>query len=413
MALSIGDAVVRFIADTTNLDQAFAELRAALAGVEGTADESMSAVAGSIDKVTDSAQGASTAIDTVSQSAKTAGDSVVEGMGRARGSTSEARGEAMLLGEAFGIHLPRHVSSFVAELPGVGEALSAAFAATAVLFLLDALIKGAEKIQEWREQAHKLELAWNDFNTTAANSLRALDDKLLQSGIRMDELRGDHVDALRKQLELIDHVSLRELAQEFNVLSGASDKLFTQLKAAWYEFGAGSKGAKNALDDFKAEYDLLLAEGKKKEASDLLGGTLASAKAALEKLQEAKKAAEELNQLSAETPGAEPSVSSGPSEKELQAQAVLVRALQDQVDAEQKINELAKDDTAIKRTEATARAVEESEKKRSPPPSKDLKSESRLLTRRSRRKKARACRVQSFTSLSSARKSRPSKPLHC
>jgi hypothetical protein len=225
---------------------------------------------------------------------KEAGEEVASGMEKARSTTYEARGEAALLGEAFGIHLPRHVRSFVAELPGIGTALSAAFAATAVLFLIEALVKGVDKIQEWAQEAHKTALAWDEFNTAVAQSFRGLDDKLLQSGIKMDELKGDHVDALRKQLELIDHVSMNELEQQFNLLAKAADAVFSQLNASWYQLDAGSKGAKNALIDFKAQYDLLLAEGKNKDAADLLSGTAKSAQTALDTMKAAKKEAEEV-----------------------------------------------------------------------------------------------------------------------
>ena len=61
----------------------------------------------------------------------------------------EARGEAMLLGEAFGVHFPRHVTSFVATLPGVGEALESAFAATAVIFIAEAIVKLTEKVTDF------------------------------------------------------------------------------------------------------------------------------------------------------------------------------------------------------------------------------------------------------------------------
>jgi hypothetical protein len=60
----------------------------------------------------------------------------------------QARGEAALLGEEFGIHLPRHVRSFISEIPGVGEALSAAFSATAILFVAQAIIEAAEKLSD-------------------------------------------------------------------------------------------------------------------------------------------------------------------------------------------------------------------------------------------------------------------------
>ena len=54
-----------------------------------------------------------------------------------------------MLGEEFGIRLPRHVSNFVAELPGVGEAMSAAFSATAVLFIAQALVQASDKLSNF------------------------------------------------------------------------------------------------------------------------------------------------------------------------------------------------------------------------------------------------------------------------
>lgn len=250
--------------------------------------------------------------------------------------------------------------SFVAELPGVGAALSAAFAATAVLFIIEALAQGVEKLQAWAEQAHKIALGWDEFNTAVLTSFDGLDQKLLEAGIKMDELRGDHVAALKKEIELIDHVSLSELEHEFTLLAKAADAMLAHLTTSWYELSSGSKGAQNALEDFKAEYDLLLAQGKDKEASDLLAGTLKSATAVLDKLNEAKTAAEELNTVEGQT-GVE-GQTYRPNEKELQAQQIFVDALNAQVTAQAKINELAKDDTSIKRMEEQNRLAVEADK---------------------------------------------------
>ncbi len=49
----------------------------------------------------------------------------------------------------------------------------------------------------------------------------------------------------------------------------------------------GSEGAQHALNQFKSQYDLLLATGKDKEAADLLAGTLQYAKASLATMQSA------------------------------------------------------------------------------------------------------------------------------
>jgi hypothetical protein len=353
--LSVGDAVLSFLADTTQLDVAFQRIPA-------QAQAAMDKAAASVNQVGDAADDAGVRLGAAGDSAGVAGEKISEGMEVSRKTTAEARGEAGLLGEAFGIHLPRHVRSFVAELPGIGAALSAAFAATAVLFLIEALATGVEKLEEWAQHAHRMALAWNEFNTQVATSFGGLDDKLLEAGIKMDDLKGNHVDALKKALELIDHVSMHELEQEFGLLAKAADAMFSQLSASWYQFDAGSKGAKNALDDFKAQYDLLLAEGKKNEASDLLAGTLKAAQDTQKALQAAKKEVEDLNQLAAETPGAQPSLNSGPSEKQLQAQEALVKVLQAQVDAEKKINELAKDDSFVKQSEEGLRAATAQEK---------------------------------------------------
>jgi hypothetical protein len=111
MAIEIGDAVLKFLGDSTNLDTKFDE-------VQPNAEKAFGGAA----------------------------EAVEEGTGRMTTSMGEARGEAALLGEAFGVHLPRHVRTFIAELPGVGEALSAAFSATAILFVAQALAQATQRV---------------------------------------------------------------------------------------------------------------------------------------------------------------------------------------------------------------------------------------------------------------------------
>lgn len=365
-ATSVGDAVLTFLGDTTNLETAFDR-------VATKAEQTMAVAAESVDKASTSFDGFNDVIDqsfeqwdgltprivNAGKAAKDAGELSSKAM-------REAKGEVGLLGEMFGIHLPRHVRSFVAELPGVGAALSGAFAATAVLFLIEAMGKGVDKIKEWMEESHKMTMAWDEFNTAVAGSFRGLDDKLLEAGIKMDELKGDHVDALKKELELIDHVSLKDLEAQFGILAKAADAMFTQLKSQWLGMVAGSEGAQHALDDFKAKYDLLLAQGKDKEANDLLAGTLKSAKDTQKAMLDANAAADKLQDTvvtggTAMAPIMNRAVTY--TERQVQAQDVLVRALQAQQEAQQKINELAKDNASIKRTEEGNRQAEVDAKK--------------------------------------------------
>ena len=64
-------------------------------------------------------------------------------------SMHEAKGTMALVGEELGVKIPRHIRGFIAELPGVGAAMSAAFSAFAVAGLVEVLIHGAEKLTEW------------------------------------------------------------------------------------------------------------------------------------------------------------------------------------------------------------------------------------------------------------------------
>lgn len=77
-------------------------------------------------------------------------------------SATEARHALHGLGEEIGIHVPRFVQSFVAQLGGVGPVLAASFAPIAVIGLVEvlgqipeALDKGINKLNGWNEAAAK------------------------------------------------------------------------------------------------------------------------------------------------------------------------------------------------------------------------------------------------------------------
>jgi hypothetical protein len=194
MAISAGDIVLNFFGETSQLDQAFNR-------VATEAGEKMGLATKSIQGTTDAVDGMGKSMAVGQQGAVELGEVVNLAGEKSRESMYEARGEAGLLGEAFGIHLPRHVRSFVAELPGVGTALSAAFQATAVLFLISALVEGIQKIVEWAEHGEKMRQAWEK----AALELENLTIK-----------QGDHT----KSLELAN----LKLDDQFAKLEGRPDR---------------------------------------------------------------------------------------------------------------------------------------------------------------------------------------------
>jgi hypothetical protein len=261
-------------------------------------------------------------------------------------SMTEARHGVMMLGEEFGVHLPRGITSFLASIGPIGTAMEAAFPFLAIVVGATLLLEHLAKL---REEAEKLTEAQSRFEVTTQNALNALDEKLLQAGVRADELNKDHLGALEKQLELIDKASFNELIHNFEAVAKAADVVFGELKTSWYQFGTGSRGAKQALDEFKREYDLLLAQGKDKEAADLLAGTKASAERTLAAQKEAQsnsnrngeaytdkgeyaKAAAAINDLK--------KAGVGFTEKEVEAQQALVDALNAQVEITGKIDSL-------------------------------------------------------------------------
>jgi hypothetical protein len=200
----------------------------------------------------------------------------------------EARHSVMLMAEEMGGHVPRAIASFIASLGPIGPALEAAFPFLAIAVGATLLIEHMAKL---KEAAEKLESAQMHFKIASQEAFNGLDDKLLEVQKHIDELRGDHLGALQKELTLIDHASLADLVHQFEILAKAADVVFGELKASFHELGIGSAGAEHALTAFKGQYELLLEQGKDKEASDLLKGFRDKAQGDLElmhKVQEAQ-----------------------------------------------------------------------------------------------------------------------------
>ncbi|QNI35453.1 coiled-coil domain-containing protein [Edaphobacter albus] len=257
----------------------------------------------------------------------------------------------------------QHTAIVMAALP-FAVTIAGIAAVTAVA------VEVANKIREWREEQEKLGNATTKFGTDVQESFNTLDQRLLQSGIRADELRNSHLGALHKQLELIDHTSMQDLVKEFESIAKAADPVFKMLEGHWYTLGIGSAGAVHAIEQFKTKYDSLLSQGKDKEASDLLAGTRDSA----QKILDAQTALKNSRQGGGLMGPSVDYVSQykalatlkaagvGDTEKEMRAQEVLVQALNGQITAQAKIAEIKKldSDNAKKQTgnEASARASE-------------------------------------------------------
>lgn len=79
----------------------------------------------------------------------------------------EARGAIKLAGEEIGVNLNRHLTSFLAKLPGVAPIMAAAFSATAIVGLGMAFAEAGKKLYEFfskaKESAEKAKREVDDF----------------------------------------------------------------------------------------------------------------------------------------------------------------------------------------------------------------------------------------------------------
>ncbi len=283
------------------------------------------------------------------------------------GSMMEARHGVMLLGEEFGVHLPRALTSFIASIGPIGAAMEAAFPFLAIIVGATLLLQHLAKLKQAGEA---LSESQTNFGTVAANVLNSWDEKILQAGIRTDELNGNHLGALEKTLQSIDHQSMRELVQSFDTVAKAADVTFANLKTSWYQFGAGSAGAKNSLEQFKVSYDALLAKQDDKGGTALLDAKIEREQRILALQQEASRKTSTGPGDSGEAGAMKfyaarlelQKLGVGYSQKEIDAQVIQVNALKDLVDLESKRAALVKADQGNARQTEQNRGDEDSDK---------------------------------------------------
>jgi hypothetical protein len=283
-----------------------------------------------------------------------------------------ARGGIMVIDELIGIHIPRHVTALIAQMPLLGAAMEMAFPLLAVVAVGKAIFEFLEKMHT---ETEKLTEDQSKFQVATFNAFNALEQKLLEAGIHSDELHHNHLAALKKQLELINTQSMQELVHSFGLIATAADAVFKDLESHWYTSGVGSTGAKNALTQFKTQYEALLAQGKNTEASDLLAGTRKSAEHILEMQKQYQdnlaqygdgvfKAPTHVGDLAKfrEADNALKAAGVGVTEREVQAQQALVNALQAQVKIEADVAALKKVKTGNADADTTQKVIDEKER---------------------------------------------------
>lgn len=303
MAINVGDAVLTFLGDSTQLELAFdkvnveaeaklqptvrtlAEINDQLVATGGTALTAYQAQVKFGDEVALTAE----ELVNAQREAKGFGTEAQYAAEKAAFSMREAKGEIALLGEEIGIKVPRHLRGFVAELPGVGAALNAAFSATAVLILLQLLVEGAEKLSEFVSHTFIFTAAQEESNKAIGDANKKLEelskqyddaaDKVEKFGKNAVQLTAENVADLTKKQEegkqkLIELTkefgSYKDKVEEtakasglFNVIENEQNTIFGKLLVAIPVVGAAytayqvkkAKGAADAAEKAKEEQE--------------------------------------------------------------------------------------------------------------------------------------------------------------
>jgi hypothetical protein len=102
-----------------------------------------------------------------------------------------------LFGEAFGVTVPRHIRTFVSELPGVSKAMSAAFDAIAIFVVIKVIAEAAEKVKQLKE-------AWDEHGKKAGEMAKQMGEVLIPIRNANDALEVQK-DAIQKSIDKLEH----------------------------------------------------------------------------------------------------------------------------------------------------------------------------------------------------------------
>ena len=177
-----------------------------------------------------------------------------------RAQMQEANGSVALLGEQIGIHLPRHLRTFVTQLPGVASAMSAAFSAVAVIALANVVVEAGEKVYEFakknEEAARKIGNANRELTgeLVKSNAQLAIANDRLENNIA--KLSKKPQNALKLALDEAK-LSAIDLADQLEKATAKEHALLESQNASWYSRALGTVGTESAqrgLDAYQEQY---------------------------------------------------------------------------------------------------------------------------------------------------------------
>lgn len=192
----------------------------------------------------------------------------------------EARGGLMLLGEEMGVHLPRHVNSFLSTLPGVGAAMSAAFPVLAVVMLGEKVMDAVDKFGKMQEAMEKAGAAYQasalgvarHADAIAIDNLKLQDQlAILGGGVAKNGLAIALAEAKTKAIELAEALQ-KDIEKETELIgkmSVSSLRNFLTGDVKTDDIVDYVTAQKKGIADLEQEKQLALNAGDKARTADI------------------------------------------------------------------------------------------------------------------------------------------------
>src|SRR5579864_2110331 len=214
MSLTVFDAVGKFSADTSQLDQFIVKLEQGLPSASDRAAAATQALKAAQDDFRAaikavSAEGGNTAdnlqrladaeknLTLAAAASKTEHAALKDSLGavgnaakEAGGSMMESRHTVMILGVELGVHIPRAVATMIASIGPLGSLLTAAFPVAGVLLLITVIGKAIEAHQKHAEAMRKSAAAAEDLTIKQEDQTAALEVANLRLEDSIKKLEG-------------------------------------------------------------------------------------------------------------------------------------------------------------------------------------------------------------------------------
>lgn len=175
----------------------------------------------------------------------------------------------------------RAAEVFSTMLPGFDAIASVAFPIVGAMAFGTAILGAVNGLMQMEQEEYKVKQAQDAFGLSVQQTFGSYREKLLQAQIQTDDLTGNHLDKLQKELQLIDAQDFDNLSSAFGKLAKNATTVLQTIKANWLDtFGAlftsghwgavGSKGVAASMAQFQFKYQSALANQDPAAAQKLL-----------------------------------------------------------------------------------------------------------------------------------------------